>query len=97
MGESPTTNAGKGRVCGVGSPSKAALCKWNSSVIITALRNPEGTLVGFAKVTQDLTLRRAAEEAERALARSSRRSAFNSSRSASWRSSATICATRWPH
>lgn len=38
------------------------------SVTITALRNPEGTLVGFAKVTRDLTLRRAAEEFERALA-----------------------------
>jgi PAS domain S-box-containing protein len=39
-----------------------------AGVTITALRNPEGTLVGFAKVTQDLTLRRAAEETERALA-----------------------------
>jgi len=39
-----------------------------ANVVITALRNAEGTLVGFAKVTQDLTLRRAAEEAGRALA-----------------------------
>ena len=39
-----------------------------ASVTITALRNPDGVLVGFAKVTQDLTQRRAAEDAERALA-----------------------------
>jgi PAS domain S-box-containing protein len=33
-----------------------------ANVTITALRNPEGTLVGFAKVTQDLTERKEAEE-----------------------------------
>ncbi|HEX6630164.1 MAG TPA: ATP-binding protein, partial [Gemmatimonadaceae bacterium] len=33
-----------------------------SNVIITALRDPTGTLVGFAKVTRDLTERRAAEQ-----------------------------------
>jgi PAS domain S-box-containing protein len=32
-----------------------------ANVVITALRNPEGTLIGFAKVTRDLTERRAAE------------------------------------
>jgi hypothetical protein len=32
-----------------------------ASVLITALRNPAGELVGFAKVTRDLTERRAAE------------------------------------
>jgi PAS domain S-box-containing protein len=32
-----------------------------ASVVITALRNEEGTLVGFAKVTRDLTERRIAE------------------------------------
>ena len=32
-----------------------------ANVTITALRNPEGHLVGFAKVTQDLTARRAAD------------------------------------
>jgi PAS domain S-box-containing protein len=36
-----------------------------ANVVITALRSPEGALVGFAKVTQDLTLRRAAEEEAR--------------------------------
>ena len=39
-----------------------------ANVVITALRNPEGTLVGFAKVTRDLTERRNAEENLRALA-----------------------------
>jgi PAS domain S-box-containing protein len=33
-----------------------------ANVIITALRDPSGTLVGFAKVTRDLTERRRAEE-----------------------------------
>jgi PAS domain S-box-containing protein len=33
-----------------------------SNVIITALRDPTGELVGFAKVTRDLTERRASEE-----------------------------------
>jgi PAS domain S-box-containing protein len=33
-----------------------------ASVIITALRAPDGRLAGFAKVTQDLTLRRESEE-----------------------------------
>jgi len=34
-----------------------------ANVVITALRDPAGTIVGFAKVTRDLTERRAAEEA----------------------------------
>ena len=33
-----------------------------ASVIITAIRNESGTLIGFAKVTRDLTERRLAEE-----------------------------------
>ncbi|HET6280393.1 MAG TPA: PAS domain-containing sensor histidine kinase [Polyangia bacterium] len=33
-----------------------------ASVTITALRNSEGNLIGFAKITRDLTERRAAEE-----------------------------------
>jgi PAS domain S-box-containing protein len=36
-----------------------------ASVVITALRDSTGTLVGYAKVTRDLTERRAAEEALR--------------------------------
>jgi PAS domain S-box-containing protein len=40
-----------------------------ASVIITALRAPNGEVTGFAKVTRDLTERRAAEENERALSR----------------------------
>ena len=39
-----------------------------ANVIITALRSPEGSLVGFAKVTRDLTERRKAEETQRLLA-----------------------------
>jgi PAS domain S-box-containing protein len=36
-----------------------------ANVIITALRDPNGAIVGFAKVTRDLTARRAQEEASR--------------------------------
>ena len=39
-----------------------------ANVVITALRNAAGELVGFAKVTRDLTERRAAEEQARNLA-----------------------------
>jgi PAS domain S-box-containing protein len=38
-----------------------------ASVTITALRSPDGALAGFAKVTQDLTLRRKTEEQLQAL------------------------------
>jgi PAS domain S-box-containing protein len=38
-----------------------------ANVTITTLRNADGTLLGFAKVTRDLTERREAEEAQRAL------------------------------
>jgi PAS domain S-box-containing protein len=36
--------------------------RFMANVLITAIRNKSGTLVGFAKVTRDLTERRAAEE-----------------------------------
>ena len=39
-----------------------------ANVVITALRDDSGELVGFAKVTRDLTARRAAEEQARRLA-----------------------------
>jgi hypothetical protein len=39
-----------------------------ANVVITALRNPEGLLIGFAKVTRDLTERREAEDKMRLLA-----------------------------
>jgi PAS domain S-box-containing protein len=38
-----------------------------ASVIISTLRTPDGTLIGFAKVTQDMTDRRKAEERVQAL------------------------------
>ncbi|HWN42666.1 MAG TPA: ATP-binding protein, partial [Thermoanaerobaculia bacterium] len=40
-----------------------------ANVVITALRNEKGELLGFAKVTRDLTVRRNAEDAERRLVR----------------------------
>src|SRR6478752_2164775 len=39
-----------------------------ANVVITALRGPDGQLVGFAKVTRDLTARREAEAQARRLA-----------------------------
>jgi PAS domain S-box-containing protein len=39
-----------------------------ANVVITALRDTDGTLVGFAKVTRDLTERRASEQRARELA-----------------------------
>jgi PAS domain S-box-containing protein len=39
-----------------------------ASVLITALRDEEGSLRGFAKVTRDITVRKEAEENERVLA-----------------------------
>lgn len=38
-----------------------------ANVVITTLRNPDGTLRGFSKITRDLTERRAAEETARRL------------------------------
>src|ERR671912_408868 len=38
-----------------------------ASVLITALRDEEGDLRGFAKVTRDITVRKEAEERERSL------------------------------
>jgi PAS domain S-box-containing protein len=40
-----------------------------ASVVITTLRDNKGAVIGFAKVTRDLTKRREAEEREQALAR----------------------------
>jgi len=51
-----------------------------ADVVITALRNNEGKMTGFAKVTRDLTTRRQAEETERRLLqeRAARRAAEES-------------------
>jgi PAS domain S-box-containing protein len=43
-----------------------------ANVVITALRDPQSNLIGFAKVTRDLTERRRAEEETRRLAQLSR-------------------------
>jgi PAS domain S-box-containing protein len=40
-----------------------------ANVVLTALRGPSGELLGFAKVTRDLTMRRAADETARELLR----------------------------
>lgn len=40
-----------------------------ANAVLTALRNEQGQLIGFAKITRDLTARRKAEEAERQLVR----------------------------
>src|SRR5690606_19296874 len=39
-----------------------------ANVIVTAIRGPDGELLGFAKITRDLTARREAEEQARVLA-----------------------------
>jgi PAS domain S-box-containing protein len=51
-----------------------------ANVVITALRTPEGALVGFAKVTRDLTERRQAEENLRALVAAERVASAEQSR-----------------
>lgn len=46
---------------------KDGTCFW-ANVVITALRDDKGTLLGFAKITRDLTARRNAEAQARSLA-----------------------------
>jgi len=43
------------------SPAKTGSRFW-ANVVITALRDPEGNLHGFAKLTRDMTERREKEE-----------------------------------
>src|SRR5688572_1237614 len=57
--------ASEGRVEDEGWRIKKDGSRFWANVIITALRNDAGELVGFAKVTRDLTERRRAEEALR--------------------------------
>ena len=71
-----------------------------ANVTITALRDPSGTLVGFAKVTRDLTTRKEAEESltrcsPKNARRGLKRSAFRSFRNASWQFSGTTSVTPW--
>jgi PAS domain S-box-containing protein len=58
----------KGRVEDEGWRIRKDGSRFWANVVITALHDPDGTLVGFAKVTRDLTARRAAEEQARRLA-----------------------------
>ena len=51
-----------------------------ANVVITPLRTPEGALIGFAKVTRDLTERRQAEENLRALLAAERTASAEKSR-----------------
>src|SRR5207302_1332217 len=57
----------KGRVEDEGWRVRKNGSRFWADVVITALRDADGALVGFAKVTRDLTARRAAEEQERRL------------------------------
>jgi PAS domain S-box-containing protein len=59
--------ATNGRVEDEGWRVRADGSRFWADVVITALHAPDGTLRGFAKVTRDLTERRAAEERERIL------------------------------
>lgn len=52
----------EGRVEDEGFRTRSDGTRFWVNTVITALRNPDGTLRGFAKVTRDLTKRRAAEE-----------------------------------
>src|SRR2546423_9449172 len=58
----------KGRVEDEGWRIRKDGSRFWANVVITALRDPNGKLVGFAKVTRDLSARRAAEEQARKLA-----------------------------
>lgn len=62
------TAAAEGRWEGEGWRLRRDGSRFWADVVITALRDESGTLVGYAKVTRDLTERRAAEEARAALA-----------------------------
>lgn len=53
----------QGRVADEGWRLRKDGSRFWASVVITALRNSRGTLIGFAKITRDLTERRAHEEA----------------------------------
>jgi len=60
-------SAGTGRFEEEGWRIRKDGARFWANVVITALRNPDGVLVGFAKVTRDLTDRKEAEETQRAL------------------------------
>ncbi len=65
-GRELATAAAQGRVEDDGWRVRKDGSRFWANVVITALRDGAGTLVGFAKITRDLTERRQAEEALRA-------------------------------
>ena len=67
---------------------KDGTCFW-ANVIVTALRDENGEVVGFAKVTRDLTERRAAEQQAVRLAAGVRRARAAEARSARARRTST--------
>ena len=56
-------SAETGEYSGEGQRVRADLSTFWAHVTLTALRDPQGTLIGFAKTTRDMTTRRAAETA----------------------------------
>ena len=60
--------ANEGRVEDEGWRVRKDGSRFWANVVITALRDEDGTLIGFAKITRDLTERRQAEEQARQLA-----------------------------
>src|SRR3984885_8433808 len=58
----------KGRFAGEGWRARRDGSRFWASIVITALRDPQGKLVGFSKITRDLTERKEAEEERRKLA-----------------------------
>lgn len=56
-------SAATGEYTGEGQRVRADLSTFWAHVTLTALRDPQGTLIGFAKTTRDMTNRRAGEAA----------------------------------
>jgi PAS domain S-box-containing protein len=61
------TAAAQGRSAEEGWRLRADGSRFWAGVVVTAVRDPSGTLVGFSKITRDLTERKLAEDTEREL------------------------------
>jgi PAS domain S-box-containing protein len=57
----------QGRYCGEGVRVRKDGTRFRADVVVDAIRDPDGRLVGFAKITRDVTQRVQLEEARRAL------------------------------